>query len=413
MNIVTGCSGIDAIAYAGLLLGMEISGQIEIDSFCNTILDLRYPGVMRCKDIFEVKGDEFGAVDIFAAGIPCQPFSHAGKREGTEDDRYLWPETIRIIRVMQSTWVIIENVDGIGSMEQSDSQTVMETETEICQDAEMVLETIRRDLEEAGYNSIVIILPACSVEAPHQRYRYFIVGNSESERSTGEHISIQSGESREANFDIDRSSEALGNTKCSGCDRESRGRSEQEPEDGYSRIETMADTKSEQSPMRFVGEYCKQEQSEFRGSSSKDAILAYPDSEHCQNCNITASRGKQGIVNGSIKERGEAGATQPGMGGNADGLSSGVHRPGGQEDSSGILGAFEDVFTTLLRQILWPAGYGAEQYEHEPPRVAAGVKNRTNRLKVLGNAIVWQQIFPILLAIKLIEEGGKSVEETL
>jgi DNA (cytosine-5)-methyltransferase 1 len=108
MNIVTGCSGIDAIAYAALLLDMELIGQIEIDAFCNTILELRYPGVKRYKNIFDVRGDEFGAVDIFAAGIPCQPFSHAGKREGTEDDRYLWPEAIRIIRVMQPTWVIIE-----------------------------------------------------------------------------------------------------------------------------------------------------------------------------------------------------------------------------------------------------------------------------------------------------------------
>ena len=107
MNIVTGCSGIDAIAYAALMLGMHTKGQIEIDPFCNTILELRYPGVKRYKDIFDVRGDEFGTVDIFAAGIPCQPFSHAGKREGSEDDRYLWPEAIRIIRVMQPTWAII------------------------------------------------------------------------------------------------------------------------------------------------------------------------------------------------------------------------------------------------------------------------------------------------------------------
>lgn len=183
MNIVTGCSGIDAIALAAMLLDIEVIGQIEIDEFCNKILELRYPGVKRLKNIFDVRGDEFGTnVDIFAAGIPCQPFSYAGKREGAEDDRYLWPEAIRIIRRMLPTWVVIENVDGIGSMEQSDCEIIMDTETEICQDAEMVLETIRQDLEKAGYDSITIVIPAAGIGATHQRYRYFVVANRNSVR---------------------------------------------------------------------------------------------------------------------------------------------------------------------------------------------------------------------------------------
>lgn len=62
MKLVTACSGIDAIAYAGLLLDIDIVGQIEIDEFCNKILELRYPGAKRCKDIFDVRGDEFGTI---------------------------------------------------------------------------------------------------------------------------------------------------------------------------------------------------------------------------------------------------------------------------------------------------------------------------------------------------------------
>jgi DNA (cytosine-5)-methyltransferase 1 len=236
---------------------------------------------------------------------------------------------------MQPTWVIIENVDGIGSMEQSDSETVMETETEICQDTEMVLETIRKDLEESGYQSIAIIIPACSVEAPHQRYRYFVVGYSE----------------------------------CSRCGGESRRWSDTKFEDRYSGIEVMADTARKQA-----------------GRIQQRKI----SSNTCASCH----------------ERGKAAcrSAQSGMGGNANGLHGGLYRSGGQEDSSGIFGAFEEIFTALIDQTLWPAGYGAEQYDYEPPRVATGVKNRTNRLKVLGNAIVWQQIFPILLVIKIIEK---------
>jgi DNA (cytosine-5)-methyltransferase 1 len=423
MNIATGCSGIDAIAYAALLLGMEIKGQIEIDNFCNTILELRYPGIKRYKDIFNVRGDEFGAVDIFAAGIPCQPFSHAGKREGTEDDRYLWPEAIRIIRVMQPTWVIIENVDGIGSMEQSDSETVLETEAEICQDTELVLETIRKDLEEAGYNSVAIILPACSVEAPHQRYRYFIVGNSEGEQNNRKHSGRLLNE-------FARTSKTLGDSECSRCSGESRGRTEQEPEDRYSGIETMGDSECKRrarshnvqestlspEPSESMADTTRElldrgmhSRTGRHGLTDGNADVADTYSTGWEELDTTRESARQGHNTGSSNASGGSRPTKSGMGGNADGIPGRLHRPGGQEDSNGVLGAFEEIFTALIDKILWPAGYGSEQYDYEPPRVATGVKNRTNRLKVLGNAIVWQQIFPILLAIKLIE-GGISDE---
>lgn len=328
MNIVTGCSGIDAIAYAALLLDIDIIGQIEIDSFCNTILELRYPGVKRYKDIFDVRGDEFGAVDIFGFGDPCQPHSVAGKQKGTADERYIWPEIFRVIETMRPTWIINENVTG------SVSNGV-------------VLSKIN-DLESEGYRAKAFIIPACSIGAPHKRERVFIVANSRCSSGQGQLFS------------------------------------------GSNAIKTKQENAIE---IKRPGEIC---------------IMADTNREHCQNCNITASRGKQRIINGSIKETGANRPTQSGMGGNADGLPSRLYRPGGQEDSSGILEAFEEIFTATLKQIPWPAGYGAEQYDYEPPRVASGVKNRTNRLKALGNAIVWQQIFPILLAIKLIERWSNE-----
>ncbi len=403
MNIVTGCSGIDAIAYAALLLGMELKGQIEIDTFCNTILELRYPGVKRYKNIFDVRGDEFGAVDIFAAGIPCQPFSHAGKREGTEDDRYLWPEAIRIIQFMQPTWVIIENVDGIGSMEQSNSETIVETETEICQDAEMVLETIRKDLEETRYTSIAIILPACSVEAPHQRYRYYILAHNDScgylDGGTEEQPTERG---QQAQSESIKCNSTMGNSECSGCSGEPRRRTDTESEDGYSRVEVMAHSDSGRC------EQCNQTEWSISEPDKKCNYVADTEcqrqqgqGESIQSGNTTQDREWQASGTEHVCVE-SVGAAQSGMGRNADGLPNRVYRSGGQEDSSGVLGAFEEIFTTLIDQTLWPAGYGAEQYDYEPPRVATGVKNRTNRLKALGNAIVWQQIFPILLAIKLI-----------
>ncbi|MFD1884013.1 hypothetical protein [Paenibacillus wenxiniae] len=56
----------------------------------------------------------------------------------------------------------------------------------------------------------------------------------------------------------------------------------------------------------------------------------------------------------------------------------------------------------------WPAGYGAEQYDWEPPRVATGVKDRAGRLKGLGNAINPYQLYPIYAAIKVIHDNLKT-----
>jgi len=481
MNIVTGCSGIDAIALAAELIDIKLIGQIEIDDFCNKILEFRYPGVKRLKNIFDVRGDEFGTnVDIFAAGIPCQEFSVAGKRKGDKGDRYLWPEAIRIIRVMQPNWIIIENVFGITSMERSDGETIMETETVVREESEMdllsnvqtgkrqskrktkkkiivkeyemVLETIRKDLENAGYESVTIIIPACSVGAKHQRYRVIIVANDDSCRYMDGKLEKQSAKREEQtlieSFDCN-SSKTLGNSECIGCGGQLRGRTEQEPENGYSRIETMADTgskcarglserKREKNPGTYdsgknvansTGERLQKWQQTGRWENAEKAgTRVEPEFKRCsedvadtcssrwKECNITSESTEPGYNTGSSYEkharngdnRQESGgicnrAAKSRMGGNVDGLSNRLYESGGQENGSGIFETFEEIFTTVLEQIQWPAGYGAEQHDYEPPRVATGVKNRANRLKALGNAIVWQQIFPILLAIKLIE----------
>jgi DNA (cytosine-5)-methyltransferase 1 len=83
-------------------------------------------------EIFERyrEGDEFGHIDIIVGGIPCQPFSHAGKRRGEDDNRFLWPEMLRIVTRVHPTWVLIENVDGFTSM---------------------ALDSVSTDLEAQGY----------------------------------------------------------------------------------------------------------------------------------------------------------------------------------------------------------------------------------------------------------------------
>lgn len=99
---------------------------------------------------------------ILTGGFPCQPFSHAGKRRGKSDDRFLWPEMLECIRLFKPEWIIAENVYGILSIDRG-----------------MVFEQVCIDMEKAGYEVWPFIIPACAVNAPHRRDRVWFVANSD------------------------------------------------------------------------------------------------------------------------------------------------------------------------------------------------------------------------------------------
>jgi DNA (cytosine-5)-methyltransferase 1 len=140
--------------------------------------------------------EECCAVDILTGGFPCQPFSQAGKRKGTEDDRYLWPEMLRVIREFQPRWIIGENVAGITSMAQRQSDA--ELEGEACDDEEGgdggasdgVLFEIIESLQRENYTVQTFIIPACAVGAPHRRDRVWIIAHSNDtgERTPGSEV---------------------------------------------------------------------------------------------------------------------------------------------------------------------------------------------------------------------------------
>src|SRR6185437_8225206 len=116
MRVLSLCTGIGGIDLAAEAASMEIVGQVEIDDFCNRVLAYHWPHVRRIRDIYEVNGDEWGTIDLVVAGFPCQPASHAGKRRGAADARWLWPEVARILRAGQPAWVLLENVAGLISL---------------------------------------------------------------------------------------------------------------------------------------------------------------------------------------------------------------------------------------------------------------------------------------------------------
>jgi len=149
-------SGIGGFSLAASWAGIKTVQFVENDKYCQRVLAKNFKGVPIHDDIKTFKGQP-GTADIVSGGFPCQPFSVAGQRRGTEDDRALWPEMFRIIQEVQPAWVLGENVAGIVSLE---------------------LDNVLSDLEDEGYETQAFIIPACAVGAPHRRDRVWIVANS-------------------------------------------------------------------------------------------------------------------------------------------------------------------------------------------------------------------------------------------
>ncbi|SVD58859.1 uncharacterized protein METZ01_LOCUS411713, partial [marine metagenome] len=125
------------------------------------VLAKHWPDVTIHTDIRSLDGKDYkGRTDVICGGFPCQPFSQAGKRRGTEDDRHLWPEMLRVISEVRPTWVIGENVIGFVKME---------------------LDSVLSDLEREGYQTRAFIIPACGIDAPHKRDRVWIISHANSE----------------------------------------------------------------------------------------------------------------------------------------------------------------------------------------------------------------------------------------
>lgn len=154
-------SGLGGFDYAAQQMNWENVFHCEINPFCQTILKHYWPHAKSFTDIFEFDGTAWrGKVDIITAGFPCQPFSHAGKRKGSTDDRFIWPENMRIFREAKPKWVVCENVPGLLTIASG-----------------MVFEKVCADLENEGYEVQPFIIPACAKDAVHRRDRVWIVAN--------------------------------------------------------------------------------------------------------------------------------------------------------------------------------------------------------------------------------------------
>jgi DNA (cytosine-5)-methyltransferase 1 len=157
------CSGI-----GGFSLGLEATQRFETvafceaDKWCQKVITKHFPGIPIYEDLIELSKDEEAIrtipdADIYTAGIPCQPFSVAGRKKGEEDPRHLWPYLFEIIKHKRPTYTIIENVGGF---------------------VNVALDSVCFELESEGYSTRSFVLPAPSVNAPHQRQRVWCIGKN-------------------------------------------------------------------------------------------------------------------------------------------------------------------------------------------------------------------------------------------
>ena len=162
-------SGIGGFDLAARWMGWDNVFHVERDPFCRQVLAHHFPESQSFDDVKAFDATPFrGRLRVLSGGFPCQPFSAAGKRAGTSDDRYLWPEMFRIIREARPTYVVAENVRGLISWNEG-----------------MVLDTVCADLEGEGYEVFPVVLPAASVNAPHRRDRIWIVAHAHDQRGAG------------------------------------------------------------------------------------------------------------------------------------------------------------------------------------------------------------------------------------
>lgn len=356
------CSGIGGFALAAKWIGWETVGFCEIDPWCQQLLAQNFAGVPQHDDLKTLTADivrgwldaavaahpdddglpgRHGAAEgqqprgrgearggaeplgrrrwILTAGYPCQPFSNAGKRVGTDDPRHLWPwirELLAALGEDKPRWCVFENVAGHVSLG---------------------LDSVLSDLEGQGYACFPTIIPAAGVGALHRRDRVWIIAYSDSDRETTRRNSQDYTSSRNARINVG-----------AGCERNSAK----------------------------IGLGCERK--------------ASGDVGYANSAGLTRQR-----ITGDSKHYQESGSRHVGRAGNR---CSGTKAP---ETESGLCRTTDGLSVGMDD----PLKYFGRGWEYEVPLTTnEPSRDRVNRLKGLGNAIVPQVAYVIFDAIMRAEQ---------
>lgn len=203
MNVLDLFSGIGGFSLGLERAGMNTVAFCEIQPFCQKVLAKNFPNKPIFEDIKKLNGRsllEHGIdkIDLVCGGFPCQPFSIAGQKKSTKDDRDLWPEMFRVIVETRPTWVIGENVANF---------------------INLAFARTKSDLESVGYTVRPFVIPACAVGAQHRRDRVWIVAYLGGERLEGHGSAFGNG-AQHTLSGSEGAQRPTANTNGSRCERE-------------------------------------------------------------------------------------------------------------------------------------------------------------------------------------------------
>jgi site-specific DNA-cytosine methylase len=441
LSLFSGIGGLDLAAH---WVGFRPAAFVERDGFCQKVLAKHWPGTPIYGDVRTFNAAQFLGITLIIGGFPCQDISAAGKGAGLEGERSgLWFEYLRIIKECQPRFVVAENVDALLGRG---------------------LDRVLSDMEEAGYAVEALSVAASDMGAPHQRKRWFIVGerleNADSagssplEANPGESSSLYasacppsqagvalgdscggrlSGKPRRG-AGSEPTDGLVGGEKRAMADPESLGqwdecqdvrsggrevnapdhsgsslRGDDRPRDGESLANSDGQRQSQSggliSDFRRWDQHSGQEldDADRHGCRHPESrSQAEPDSDRQDDGLHSAGSGDGELADTDGSGRGEQRSAEPG----GEELASFELQRGGSTEPGMGRAASRLSSGMDFPGLLWPAGKGPYQHEWEAPRTVQGKQpGRPARIKALGNAVVPAQALPVFMAIRQRIEG--------